>query len=189
MANSILKDIRDSVKHWYLPVIIGIILLLTGIWTFRSPAESYLALAMIFSISFIFSGLLEIFFAISNRDTLRNWGWTLVFGIATLVVGLILVRNPLISLATLPFYVGFMILFRSVGAIGYSMDLKEHGELEWGTFMVLGVLGIIFSSIMLWNPVFGGLNIVIWTGIIFVTSGIFNIYLGFRMKRINKNVN
>lgn len=189
MANSFITDVKESVRHWYLPIILGIILLLTGIWTFRFPGESYIALAMIFSLSFIFSGLLEIFFSISNRDTLRNWGWTLVFGIASLVVGIIMLRNPLISIATLPFYVGFMILFRSIGSIGYAIELKDFGVLDWGTFMVLGVLGILFSSIMLWNPLFGGLNIVIWTGIAFITSGIFNIVLGFRMRKVKKGVN
>ncbi len=187
MANHFIKNLKDSVKHWYLPLIVGIILIGTGIWTFSSPEESYLALSIIFAISFLLSGILEVVFAISNKNEIDSWGWTLAFGIMTALVGVMLLVHPEISMISLPLYVGFMVMFRSFGAIGIAMDLKSYGVLEWGTLMVIGVLGLIFSFILIWNPIFAGMTIVFWTGFAFLLSGIFNVYAAIKMRSLHKN--
>ncbi len=185
MVTSINKQIRQSIKHWYIPLIIGIILVATAIGVFTSPVKSYLALTMLFSISFLISGLIETTFAIVNRESIDNWGWPLTLGIITTLVGVMLVLNPEISMITLPLYIGFMVMFRSIMAIGWSLDLKGYGVLDWGNLMVLGVLGTIFSFILIWNPLFAGLTIVMWTGISLLISGIFSIYLAFKFKKLN----
>ena len=187
MANDFIKRVRSSVKHWYLALLVGILLICTGIWTLSSPLESYVALSMVFSISFLISGILEIVFALSNREELDGWGWTLALGILTAMVGILLLMNPEVSLATLPFYVGFLVMFRSIGAIGTALDLKNYKVLDWGTLMVIGILGLLFSFILLWNPVFAGMTVVIWTGIAFLVAGVFNVYLGFKLRNLHKN--
>lgn len=187
MKNQLFKNIKESVNHWYLQLIVGIIMILTAIWTFKEPASSYLALSIVFTISFLVSGISEVIFAITNRKTLDGWGWTLVFGLLSIAIGVMLVRDPAISLLTLPFYVGFMLLFRSFGAIGTAFDLKNYGVMEWGTLLALGILGAIFSFILLWNPLFAGMTIVFWTGILFLTLGIFYIYLSLKMRNLHKS--
>ncbi len=187
MKNQFIKNVKDSVKHWYLLLIVGIVLIGVGIWTFISPVASYLALSILFSITFLGSGSIEVVFAITNRKKLDNWGWTLAFGILNAVVGVILLTNPEISMITLPLYVGFVIMFRSLGAMGIALDLKNYGNLEWGTLMITGVLGLIFSFVLLWNPLFAGISIVVWTGLALIASGIFNVYLSIKMKGLHKN--
>lgn len=187
MNGQFVKIVKESVKHWYLPLIVGILLVLTGIWTFSSPIESYLALSLIFSATFLSSGILDVIFAITNRNNLDNWGWTLVFGLLNSIVGIMLLKNPEISIITLPLYVGFMVMFRSLGAIGIAMDLKNYGNIEWGTLMIIGILGLIFSFMLIWNPLFAGTSIVVWTGLAFITSGMFNIYLSLKTRYLHKN--
>lgn len=189
MANSIFKTVRSAVKNWWLPLIMGLIFILTSIWTFMSPNESYLALAIVFSISFLVSGFLEIVFSISNREVLQGWGWTLAFGILTVVVGVLLLSNMELTTASLPLYVGFLLMFQSFMGIGYAFDLKSYGVLDWGNLLALGILGVLFSFILIWNPIFGGMTLVIWTGIAFMVVGIYNIYIAFRMRKIHRNWN
>ena len=187
MENAFFKPIKESVKHWYLPVISGIILILISLWTFRNPAESYLGLSILFSISFLLAGTIEVIFSIVNRKQIDNWGWSLVLGSMTTLIGVLLLLNPEVSKISLPLYIGFLLLFRSFYAIGLAIDMKSYGELEWGTLLVIGVLGSLFSFILIWNPILGGISIVIWTGIALLTGGIFNIFLGFKMKKAHKN--
>ena len=52
--------------------------------------------------------------------------------------------------------------------------------------MALGVIGLIFSIIMIWNPAFAGMTIVIWTGLAFITTGIFSLYMAFKLKKLNE---
>lgn len=186
MRKSIFKTFNDTIKHWYIPAIVGSIFIVVGIYTLASPATSYVALSILFSLSFLFSGISEIVFSLTNRNEMDNWGWVLAFGILTTVIGGLLLSNPAVSMATLTFYVGFLILFRSISALSFSLDLKDYGIGDWGALMALSVIGLIFSIIMIWNPAFAGMTIVIWTGLAFITTGIFSLYMAFKLKKLNE---
>lgn len=185
MKNS-LKTVSRSIKHWYFLLIAGLIFIGLGIWMFTAMAATYVALSFVFSIAFLVAGLSEIFFSLSSTNELENWGWTLTFGIVTALLGFLLLLNPGLSMVTLALYVGFIVLFRSIGAIGFALDLKHYGAHDWGLLMTLGVLGILFSFILLWNPLFAGLTLVIWTGIVLISAGIFSLYASLRLRKLNK---
>ncbi|NLC49916.1 MAG: HdeD family acid-resistance protein [Bacteroidales bacterium] len=187
MNNLFLKQIKQSVKHWYIHLIIGLIFIATGIWAFASPIQSYVALTIVFSISFFVSGIMEIFFAISNKGVLENWGWTLALGIFTTLIGVMLIANPAISAVTLPLYVGFMLMLHSFWAIGSAFDLKDYGVKGWGISLFIGILGVLFAALLIVRPAIGGLTLVIWTGMALIASGTFNLFLSNKMRKIHKN--
>ncbi len=187
MNNLFLKQIKQSVKHWYLHLIIGLIFIAVGFWVFTSPIQSYAALTIVFSISFLVSGIMEIFFATSNKKVLENWGWTLALGIFTSLVGIMLIANPVISAITLPLYVGFMLMLHSFWAIGSAFDLKDYGVKGWGVSLFIGILGVLFAALLIIRPAIGGITIVIWTGLALIASGAFNLFLSLKMRRIHKN--
>jgi uncharacterized membrane protein HdeD (DUF308 family) len=180
------KTVRNAVKHWYLPLIAGIVFVAVGIWVFATPAESYVALSIVFSISFLVNGIFETYFSIANKDELENWGWSLALGIMSLIVGFILILHPSISLTTLPIFVGFVVLYRSIMAVSFSLDLKNYGIIEWGSLMVIGILGILLGFILIWNPVFAGLSLVVWTGLAFIVSGVYSIYFSLKLKKLSE---
>lgn len=188
MSDIFLKPIMRIIRMWYIPLLIGILFIITGIWSLNSPESAISVLGLLFSLSFIFSGIAEIIFSYSNRDILPNWGWILIFGIATLVAGLIIVSNRALSIEVLIYFVGFMIFFRSVRNISFSLDIRSHGGSNWGSLLFLGVLGILVSIIILANPVIGGLSIVFWMALAFMVNGIFGIVLAIQLRKIHKHV-
>lgn len=185
MVTNFLKVIKNSVKHWYLPLITGILFIAVGILVFATPAESYAVLSLIFSISFLITGAFDIFFSISNRNEMEGWGWDLSLGILSLLVGVLMIIHPEISMVTLPFFVGFVLLFRSIMAIGVSLELRNYYILDWGYLLAIGILGTVFSLILLWNPAFAGLSLVIWTALAFIALGAFSIYLSLKLKKLH----
>ncbi|WKS96021.1 HdeD family acid-resistance protein [Riemerella columbina] len=178
------KFIKNTVTNWYIPLIVGLIFIATGVYTFVQPLASYAALSWVFAFSFLISGFSEVFFALSSRRQLEGWGWTLVFGLVNVFVGFLLLSNTALSMEVLPLYVGFTILFRSISGVSMSLELKDHGVSDWGTLMLWSVLGILFAFMMIFNPIFGGLNIVIWTGLAFLISGIYSVMLAFKLKKL-----
>lgn len=186
MRKSIFKTFTETIKHWYIPAIVGSIFIAVGIYTFAAPATSYVALSILFSLSFLFAGISEISFSLANKNEMDNWGWMLAFGTLTTVVGGLLLANPEVSMLTLSFYVGFLIIFRAISAISFSLDLKDYGIRDWGRLMALGVIGLIFGVLMVWRPTFAGMTIIIWTGLAFITTGIFSLYLSFKLKKLNE---
>ena len=89
-------------------------------------------------------------------------------------------------MATLPFYVGFMLLFYSILGISSAYEMRQYGIMDWGWLMLVAVLGLIFSFMMLWNPLFAGVSIVVWTGIAFIVTGFYMIYFSTRLNKLNK---
>ena len=184
MENKIYKTIESAIKHWYLPLVVGVLLIVLGIWTLTTPLESYLMLSIVFAVGFFLSGVFEMIFALTNKH--KSWGWSLALGILSIIIGLLLIMNPAISMVTLPFYVGFMLLFHSILGISSAYEMRRYGIMDWGWLMLVAVLGMIFSFIMLWNPIFAGLNIVVWTGIAFLVTGVYMIYFSTRLNKLNK---
>ena len=181
---TLLKEFERGVKNWYLPLLAGIIFVAVGIWCIFSPVTSYLALSIVFAIGFFFSGVFETFFAIANKS--ERWGWSLAIGIMSIILGLLLIFNPVLSAATLSFYVGFMLLFYSVTGISIAWRIKDYYNVGWQTLLVVAILGVILSLIMLFNPAFAGISIVVWTAFTFIVMGFFRIYIAFRLRKVKK---
>ena len=183
MGNTIYKTIEKAIKHWYLPLIVGVLLIVLGIWTFTTPLDSYIMLSIVFAVGFFLSGIFEMIFALSNKH--KSWRWSFALGLLSIIIGLLMILNPAISMATLPFYVGFMLLFHSILGISSSYEMRQYGIMDWGWLMLVAVLALIFSFIMLWNPLFAGVSIVVWTGIAFIVTGFYMIYFSTRLIKLN----
>ena len=179
-----LKTIKKTVKHWYVPAIIGVLLIVFGIYIFTTSLETYGTLTMLFSLSFLFSGIAETLFSVQNRKIIEGWGWYLTGGIFNSVIGLMLLSRPEISAFTLPLVVGFTLMFRSIQGLGFSFELKNYGSLKWGNLAIASILGLVFSIILLFNPIFTGISLVVMTALAFIFSGITGIVLGFQLKKL-----
>lgn len=172
-------------KHWYIPLIVGILFVILSIAVFTSPLSSLLALSIFFALSFLFSGLSEVFFSIANRNTLPNWGWSLAFGILTTIIGFSLVVHPGLSISVLAFYIGFLLLFRSIASISFALDVKKYGSKNWGSLLAFGILGALASLFLIWNPLFTGIGLTILMAVSILFAGLFSIFLALQLRKIH----
>lgn len=182
--SNLFQSFTNTVKHWYIPLIFGIIFIGCGIYVFTVPLATYLTLSVIFSVSFLVSGITEIFFSLQNNKSLQGWGWFLVSGLLTAAIGAYLISNPTISMAVLPFVIGITLLFRSFQLLGFAFDLKSQKILSWGNVAITSVGGIIFSLLLLFNPIFTGISLVTLTGISFIFIGIASVMLAMDLRKI-----
>lgn len=185
MANAFIASAAKAVKNWWLLLVVGLVFITAGLWVLGTPLSSYLTLSTLFSVSFIVTGFSDIAFSLSNRRLIKGWGWNLVYGITNMSIGILLISNPLISITTLPLYVGLTVLFRSIMAIGTALDLRSYGIPGAVNLMIIGILGMLFSFILLCNPNFAGLSLVIWTAIALLSTGLYSIYYSFQLKKLN----
>ncbi len=186
MLDDTFKSVKDTIKHWYLPLILGIIFIVIGIWAIITPVETYLSLAILFSVAFLVIGIIEIITSISFRKQLDGWGWSLASGILSSIIGVILIIHPQISIITLPLFIGFVVLYRSIMAIAWSIELKKYRVSDWGWLLFSGILGVILSFILLWKPFFAGLTVAVFTGLALIAVGIFNINFSIDLKKLKK---
>lgn len=184
MKNELMGSARSAVKHWWISLIIGLLALGVGVWCIFKPLEALVALTILFVISFLISGMLEIIFALANKDSLHGWGWTLTSGIVDLLIGILLLWIPVETPLVMIYFVGFWIMFQSVWAIGMSVDLQRIRLRGWGWLLALAIIGLLFSFVFIVSPQFGGGFIVALMSVSFIIYGAFRIYLSFRLKSI-----
>lgn len=181
---NLIQDIRSTVKNWWIFLIIGILFIISAISVFSTPLESFLFLSVLFSMITLFDGIGNVMFAISNRKTLKSWGWTLVSGIVGTIFGLGLVMYPSIPMTLLPLFFGFWTLYRGGTMIGSSMELRSMGASNWGWLTLLGVLTCLLGLAIVINPLFGVASIIICTalGLIFLGAG--SIFFSLQLKKL-----
>jgi uncharacterized membrane protein HdeD (DUF308 family) len=186
--NDLANAIRTSVKNWWWFIIKGLLLITAGIAIFTRPAEGYVGLSILFSLIILGVGLTQIFFSIANSDVLKGWGWALASGIIDVIIGIYLLSYPVITMATLPYIVGFWLIFRSFYLMGSSFDLKTLGVPGWGWLLAGGLLLVMLAFIILYYPAAGAVSIVAYSASAFFVAGIFSIVLAFKFKTLKDNV-
>lgn len=189
MRNDLFYSVKQAVKYWWVSLLIGLLAIMLGIWCLTSPWTTITALSIVFSVTFFVSGVFRIIFAVSNRNTLKSWGWTLVSGIIDLLFGIILISmSPAIIAIVLSYFVGFWVMFQSIWGIGGAVELRRNGAKGWGWLLILAVLGVILSFIFIMSPVLTSGFIVALISISFISYGFFRIYLGMRLKSLHKEM-
>lgn len=184
--DNMLSAIHSKIHNWWIFLLSGILLILLGCWVLIHPLAAYAGMSIYFSVALLVNGLFEIFFSITNRKLIHGWGWYLAGGIVDLAIGVILVSNLLLAATSLALLVGFWLIYRSVLAFGRSIQLKQMGLPDWGWLMVIGVIGLILSFMIIYNPLLGASTLVVWTGLALLAGGIFYIYFSFRLRSADK---
>jgi short repeat uncharacterized protein DUF308 len=182
--NNTLDAIRYDVKNWWWFLINGLLFLATGIVIYAKPAEGYVGLSILFSLVILSTGFSQIFFASSNSKILKGWGWILVSGIVDVAIGTYLLVYPTVTMATLPYFVGFWLIIRSFYMMGFSFDLKNLSSSGWGWLLFGGILMLVLGILIVYYPVAGVVSIIAVSGSAFVVGGFLSIYLAFQLKNL-----
>ncbi len=187
--NRIVEKTKNAVKYWWLLLIVGIALFAVGIIVFFYPGESYLALSIVFGIVLLLSGVIQLVLAIANQNYFTNRAWVIVGGIIDIILGIILCSNIALSAITLPFLLGFWLMYRGFMMIGLGSDMSTF-RISGSTWTIIwGVLLILCSILVLLQPLaFGTSMVVALLGISFLVAGIASCYIAFQLKNVHKNV-
>ena len=185
---NVLENLRYDVKNWWWYVINGLLFIATGIAIYARPAEGYLGLSILFSLVMISTGFSQIFFSTANSNVLKGWGWILVSGILDLALGGFLLWYPGLTMVTLPYFVGFWLIFRAFNLMGTSFDLKNLNVSGWGWLLFGGLVILVCGGIIIYYPAAGVISIIAVSGSAFIVGGILNIYAAFQLKTLKNEV-
>ena len=167
-----------SLRHWWFFLARGILFVLAGIYMIASPATSFVALGFLFGLIIFIAGVAELI-RVTRENTQVGRSWHLMLGIIDLILGLVLMAHITTSMAILRIILGLWFLFR-----GFSLfSFARHGDRSW--MLIAGaILIFVFGLLILFNPTFGDMTIILWSGIAFILTGIFNVILGMTMKHV-----
>ncbi len=188
MKNSLSRTAQEAVKNWWISIIIGILSLILGFIFIYQPFDALATLVIFFVIGFFIAGIFEIVFALSNKDYITGWGWSLVIGIIDILLGILLVSTPLLTPIAMIYFFGFWVMFQSIWGIGISVDLQQIGAKGWVWLLILSILGVLCSFVFLLSPSIAPGFIISMAAVAFFVYGIFRIYLGIRLKSLKNEM-
>ncbi|MEO8950153.1 MAG: DUF308 domain-containing protein [Mucilaginibacter sp.] len=186
METSTFNVVSNIISHWWLIFIAGIVLVGIGIWIILSPFQSLVSLCLAIAIGMMASGCFEIIFSIKNHRSINGWGWLLAAGIIDLLIGGYLFNYPLITMVILPYVISIWILYRAIVAIGNALLMRSYGIRDWKRPALIASTVIFLALAILFYPLYGIKALIFWTGIAFICSGIFRIYLSLNFRKLKE---
>jgi uncharacterized membrane protein HdeD (DUF308 family) len=178
MNSEIFNEQIKSVRHWNLNLILGITFVIVSLLVFTNSEITYTSLAMVFSITLLFTGLLEIISSIQNRNLLNEWGLSFIVGLLDLLVSIsiMIISKPQISSEALTFMMGYVFLYRSIKLITWSTGLKNYEARNWGWVLFGSIAGVLLSFLLIWDRTFPLMTLLFFTSFALLMIGISEIY-------------
>ena len=182
-----LEGSRQAVRYWWLLLAGGVILFLIGVVVFAFPVQSYVGMAVLFGWLMLLTGVVETIVAVRNTHYVTGRGWMLAWGVIEIVLGLILVFNVALSSATLPVVLGFWLLMRGFSAVGLGGDMRAMEISGSGWTIFTGVLLLLCSLGILFQPLgVGTAAVVIWVGITLLFAGVAACTLALQLRNAHR---
>jgi uncharacterized membrane protein HdeD (DUF308 family) len=182
-SSSAMGSVRNIGRHWGLIAAFGVVTVILGVMIMAWPKATLVVAAVTFAIFLIVNGVFDVFQAIAADDTSGGLRVLLgILGALSALVGLLLLRSPLQSLAVIALLVGAWWMVSGVIEVVTAITAPGH---HWWR-MVGGVISVIAGVVVLLNPGIS-LAVLVWfMGIWLVLYGIFAVFAGFRLRGASK---
>jgi uncharacterized membrane protein HdeD (DUF308 family) len=110
----------------------------------------------------------------------RNAGWLIFLGVVMIILGVIAIASPFITGLAVTVVVGAMLTISGIARTiaAFKADSFGQGALAF----IGGVLVTIAGLIMMFRPGLGLATLTLMLAAVFITKGVFEIIMSFRMK-------
>ena len=114
--------------------------------------------AVICSISYIIGGfiiaigVLAVIKFIQNTNNEQKAELDIVYGIVSVILGIIVIKNPEAIASIIPAILGISIIISSATKLQYAFELKASGNNLWKTTMVISIISTLCGIVLLFNP-------------------------------------
>jgi len=119
-----------NVKSWgkfAFWILLGLLYIAAGIICFWRPFEAATILTLFLGAALVVGGIVRMFLAWHMREAGKPWGWVVVSGILSVLLGLIIIAKwPYSAFYTLGIFMGIDLLFIGSGWMAMGLALKRR---------------------------------------------------------------
>ena len=169
-------------ENWWMVLIRGSAALIFGLLTWFYPFISILIMVMFFGVYALIDGVLGVVIAINGRRTHQDWWLMLIWGMVSILAGIMTFFVPGITWLVLITFIAIWSLVSGILQIIAAIRLRKSIRGE-GWMIVAGMLSVLVGIILFVNPVQGGIALTWVIGVYAALFGVMNIALAFRLRR------
>lgn len=118
-------------------------------------------------------------FARDTRATSAGWGWTLAYGIVSVLLGILAFAGPLAATLATTMIVGFCFLASGIASLNAAYR-NANGR---GYAILFGLLSILAGGYFFFVPFGGALSLTLMIILWLATRGAMELIIGFRFAR------
>jgi len=165
-----MENIKKGMNQIFnISIVTSVIIFVLGIFLFIQPDT------IIRIVSIVLGGIILIPGITSLIDYFKNkYQPSLITGIVTVIIGLILIINTELVASILPFILGIYFIINGINRLQYALELKRQG-INYTTSLVFSILIIICGILFIINPFGGALVITKVIGIFMITYSILDL--------------
>lgn len=162
---------------WWLVLVEGIALILIGGFLLMNTGKGTVFLVQVMGFYWVISGIFQLISLFIDRTA---WGWKLFAGIISIMAGLVIIGQPLMSTIVVLNVAIIILAIQGIvyGGIGLYQAFKGAG---WGAG-ILGAVSIFFGIFLLANSFVAMVTLPYVIAIFAIVGGIFAIIAAFKMK-------
>lgn len=155
-------------------ILIGCLVIISGVSALFTPAKTFLSLAWIIGIMLMIHGLSNAISYFTERKTKQHNILFFINGILTFIIGMVLLSNAFIYVFTelilIYMFAGWLVI-TSILQIKIAMDQKKSGK-KWMAVLFAGLLSLVLGVYSFFNPGLLALSIGVLMGMWFISIGI-----------------
>ena len=184
-----MERIKELMRSFYKSSIAtSIVLLIIGVLLFFRSEEAIIGLAYIIGTILCVLGIVAVvMFFKDSSENIKN-DLNIVYGIVSLILGILVIVNPNAIAKLIPFIVGIIILINSAIKITYSIEAKDSGDEIWKSSLIMAIISLICGIIILFNPFETSVVVFKVIGAFIILYSILDLVYMFEVKKEVKNI-
>ena len=177
-------------RNWWAFVLRGALSLMIAVLVFVMPADSLVALTIVFGAFSFVDGAFELVSAIRRIRKQERWGWLAFSGMLGILTGIVVVVSPLIATLVLATFLWVSIAFWSMlsGVFEMVAAIRLRNEIKGEIWLFIsGLLSVALSVLVIWllfmRPVESFLALGWLLGLYAAILGMVLILLGLKLRK------
>ena len=160
---------------------LGILLVIAGAVALIFPLLAAVTATLYVGWFALVAGIIAIVVAIRTRSE-PHVGWRLAVGVLYIVLGFLLIANPIAGAASLALLVG--VLMAASGVVEIMLAFRHRPRSGWGWLLANGILSIVLAVLIVIGWPLGSLVLIGYlVGFQIITCGIARLGLGMAAKK------
>lgn len=164
-------------------------LIAVGILFVAFPASSGLMICYVSGSILCAWGIIKLIMYLRSdiKDVFGSYG--LVTSVALIIAGIAVLVRPQFFADIIAVVFGCVMIIDGVLKLQYSLDLFRIKAKYWWVVLVLALVLIGVGLLIIFNPVFSTLTLIVFTGVILIFNGISDIIVALYITKSLKNIN
>lgn len=170
---------------WFLSSILFII---NGIISLLNPTSTIISLAIIFGLSMLIKGIIDIYIYAKYNKYILSSSSILVDGIITIILSLLILFNKYLIVSIIPILFSIWLLFSGISQIVEAIEFRQYKVENWWLYLLLGIIESIISVMSVFKPIATAVALSTIIGVAFIATGISLLVKGITINKFVKEL-